>query len=576
MAESRAKTLAPLPYPARRARTATGSARLLRYAPPVLLYVVVTYFTEAFFMGDSMHYVELIMDAPAALVSDFGHLIWLLSGQIVWHTIHAADGTADRGTLLAGLMALCWMAGLASTVFLYDLALRIGRRAWIALLVTAAFVWSEGFLDFTHTGCAYVPGLAFFMFGVWLVFRHEDGNPRATLAGAGAGIAFAIAIGIWFPYALAVPGALAAPLLIYGWSKDRFRSATRVSVAFALTAAVVYGSAAAAQRIYTLHGVLAWVSSSNHGISTAGFSRMVFGFSRSFVNMGNDGVLFKRFLLHDPFNPVSLVELMRVSLGKLALVYLFFAAVFTALAVSAKGRRYIAFVAISALPIIGFAWSWQGGDMERYLPLYPALFVSLAYALSEGPWVRSVSLAGMSFTVFLIGVDIGPLSRSAAERRQADVMRRLDEIQRSWKPGSHIATVLWQDDITSFYWNYPFNPINRSGILSQPRGEVPVVFDIVDRNSPNAPHWRQIFAADTLAVWSRGDDMWVSKEAFLARPRPHSAWVEGDDPTVSWPDVPHFFTTLDTSRSVGGKDGFLLLAPSSRNREILTQLAETQ
>lgn len=571
MAESRAETFAPLLYPTRGARTATASARLLRYAPPVLLYVGVTYFTEAFFMGDTVHYVELIMDAPAALLSDFGHLLWFLSGQIMWHTIQAVDGTADRGTLLTGLIALCWLAGLASTVFLYDLALRIGQRVWIALLVAAALVWSQAFLDYTHTGCAYVPGLAFFMIGVWLVFRHEDGNPHATLAGVGAGIAFAVAIGLWFPYALAVPGALAAPLLLHGWSKERFCSAARASIAFALTAAVVYGSAAAAQRIYTLHGVLAWVSSSSHGIAIAGFSRMVFGFSRSFVNMGNDGVLFKRFLLHDPFNPVSLVELMRVSLGKLALVYLFFAVVFAALAVSAKGRRYLAFVAVSALPIIAFAWSWQGGDMERYLPLYPVLFVSLAYALSEGPWVRFVRLAAVLFAVFLIAVDTGPLSRSAAERRQADVMRRIDEIQQSWKPGSHIATVLWQDDVTSFYWNYPFNPINRSGILSQPRGDVPVVFDIVDRNSPNAPRWRQIFAADALAVWSRGGDMWVSKEAFS--PRPDSAWVEGDDPTVPWPDVPGFFTTLDTSRSVGGENGFLLLAPSSHNRQILTQLA---
>ncbi len=152
-------------------------------------------------------------------------------------------------------------------------------------------------------------------------------------------------------------------------------------------------------------------------------------------------------------------------------------------------------------------------------------------------------------------------------------MGHIDEVQRPCKPGSHIATVLGQDDVTSFYWNYPFNPINRSGILSQPRGDVPVVFDIVDRNSPNAPRWRQIFAADALTVWSRGGDMWISKEAFSPRPRPDSAWVEGDDPTVSWPDVPRFFTTLDTTRSVGGENGFLLLDPSSRNREILTRLA---
>ncbi len=575
MAESRAERFVPLPYPLRRARAAWPSAWLVHYAPPVVFYVVVTYFTEASFMGDTMHYAEVIMDAPGALLSDFGHLLWLLSGQVLWQAMQAIGGAPDRATLAAGLTTLCWIAGLASTVLLYDVALRIGGRVWIALLVTASFVWSQAFLDYAHTGCAYVPGLAFFLLGMRLVFLRDDAKPSAALYDVGAGVAFAVAVGVWFPYVLAMPGAVAAPLFIHGWSRQRFFSAARASVAFGLTAIAVYGSAAASQHIYTLPGLHAWVSSSSHGITTAGFSRMVFGVGRSFVNMGNDGVLFKRFLLHDPFNPVSLFELMRVSLGKLALVYIFLAIVLLSLATSATGRRYLGFFALSALPVIAFAWSWQGGDPERYLPLYPALFVSLAYALSDGPWLRLVRWSAAGFLIFLVIVNSGPLSRGAAERRQADIMRRLVEIQQSWKPNSHIATVLWQDDIISFYWNYPFNPINRTGILSQPRGDVPVIYDIIDRNGPNAVRWRQIFAADVLTVWSRGGDMWVSKEAFSARPRPDSAWVEGDDPTVTWPEVPRFFTALETDRSVGGENGFLLLSPSMHNKRILAQVAKT-
>jgi hypothetical protein len=573
VAESRAERFVPLAYATRRARTASASAWLVHYAPPVLFYIVVTYFTQAYFMGDTMHYAEVIMDARTALLSDFGHLLWLLSGQALWQAMHVI-GAPDRGALAAGLTALCWISGLASTVLLYDITLRIGGRVWIASLVTASFVWSQAFLDYAQTGCAYVPGLAFFLLGMRLVFRLDHANRAATLTDVGAGAAFAVSIGIWFPYVLAVPGALAAQLLIHGWSRERFRSAARAAVAFALTSVAIYGSAAAAQQIYTVTGLHAWVSSSSHGITTAGFSRMIFGIGRSFVNMGNDGVLFKRFLLHDPFNPVSLVELMRVSLGKLVLVYLFLAVVLLPLALSAKGRRYLAFFALSALPVIAFAWSWQGGDPERYLPLYPALFVSLAYALSEGPWLRLVRWSAAAFLIFLVAVNSGPLSRGAAERQQADMMRRLVEIQQSWKPNSHIATVLWQDDVISFYWNYPFNPINRTGILSQPRGDVPVIYDIVDRNGPNAARWRQIFAADALTVWSRGGDMWVSKEAFSARPRADSAWVEGDDPTVTWLDVPRFFTALDTDRSVGGENGFLLLSPSTHNKHILAQLSE--
>ena len=50
---------------------------------------------------------------------------------------------------------------------------------------------------------------------------------------------------------------------------------------------------------------------------------LIFGFARSFINMGDDGILFKRFLLHDPYNPVSLFDLLRLSLFKYLLFYAF-------------------------------------------------------------------------------------------------------------------------------------------------------------------------------------------------------------------------------------------------------------
>src|SRR5262249_4514379 len=153
---------------------------------------------------------------------------------------------------------------------------------------------------------------------------------------------------------------------------------------FVIASAIFYGSAAALQGIYTPHGFIQWMSASSHGITTGGFTRMVFGFARSFVNMGNDGVMFKRFLLHDPFNPVSLLDLVRVSLGKFLLFYLVLAILLVALLRTAQGRRFLAFLSLTALPVVTFAGFWQGGDMERYFPLYPAIFLSLAYALSEG------------------------------------------------------------------------------------------------------------------------------------------------------------------------------------------------
>ena len=98
---------------------------------------------------------------------------------------------------------------------------------------------------------------------------------------------------------------------------------------------------------------------------------MLFGFARSFISMGRDGILFKRFINHDPYNPVSLFSFS----AKPSQVYVFL------LRPHRHGRRaeisaFQDFRRISrCMPVIGFALLWQGGDMERYLPLFPLLFL---------------------------------------------------------------------------------------------------------------------------------------------------------------------------------------------------------
>ena len=47
--------------------------------------------------------------------------------------------------------------------------------------------------------------------------------------------------------------------------------------------------------------------------------------ARSVINMGNDGLLFKRYLVHDPLNTVSLADL-SAEPGEGSFCYLFIAA----------------------------------------------------------------------------------------------------------------------------------------------------------------------------------------------------------------------------------------------------------
>lgn len=576
MAEARTNISGTLSYGGVADGAARYRASILVYSPAVVFYVLVMYFTAAFFMGDTGHYADVIAGASIdSALADFGHLLWLTAGWVVWNAIHIfAGGEDERRKFIVALIAMSWSAGLVATVVIYDLALRVGRNLWVATYVTAAFVFCQAFLDFAHTGCAYVAGLALLLVGLWLLLRDEDKAAPSRATAIGAGVVLACSVATWFPYILALPGILAAPLLLFGWNRQRWRSVAQATVACTIGGAVVYGSAAVAQGVYDLPSFVKWMSASSHGITTSGVTRMVFGFARSFLNMGNDGVLFKRFVLHDPFNSVSFFELVRTSLAKFFAFYIFMAILLTALTRSARGRRLLGLVSLCGVPVIAFAWAWQGGDMERYFPLYPVMFISLAEVLSNGPWTLLVRSAAGVFLILLLFVNGPALSKDTVERRQGAALARIADIERSWKPHSEIATVLAQDEVFAFYWNYPLHPLSLTGFMAQRPDQVPVVFDIVDRNSSRAAHWRAGFAADALIIWSRGGDLWVSKEAFEPRPPADSAWVEGDDPTVPWRDVHQFFSRLETTRSTGGDDGFFLLAPSPANREHLAAAAK--
>jgi hypothetical protein len=70
-------------------------------------------------------------------------------------------------------------------------------------------------------------------------------------------------------------------------------------------------------------------------------------------------------------------------------------------------------------------------------------------------------------------------------------------------------------------------------------------------------------------TWNSDGDIWISKRVLELRPHRDWEWVEGADPHATWPMVRSFFTEFDYGRSAGGKDGFLLLVPTERNKAII-------
>ncbi|HEY1373662.1 MAG TPA: hypothetical protein VGH50_14425 [Candidatus Binatia bacterium] len=543
-------------------------AWLRNYWRITALYIAATLFTSAVSLSDTDRYVNLIHSAP---LSDFGHLLWIVLGWLAASAVQPFTSLHTMNHTVFTLMTLNWFAGLLSVVLLYDISRRIAKQSWVPEFVTIGLIFTHAFLNFAQTGSSYVPGLSMTLLGVWLLMQEEEAAEHSRASGIAAGLAFATAVGFWVPYIFAMPALTLSTMILFGVSRWRLYQFVRMVLAFGVFCVVLYGTACALQGIYNLDAFRQWAIEPGLRSQVGGFNRMVFGFARSFFNMGTDGVLFKRYLLHDPYNPVSFFELLRFSLGKVLLFYSALGIWVFALLTSATGRRFAAVFIASAVPMMFFAYSWQGGDTERYFPLYPAIFLMLTYAVSEGRLIVSSRVFAAIWVFGMVYANGTALSNTKIRAVHDRSIARIKDLQPLWKRHSRIATVLIHDDVFRFASDYPFDPLSTTGMLAYDSElRLPAAFEIIDRGSVDTPKWRKTFAQLTLDVWSVEGDLWVSKRALQSRPpRAETHWVEGDDPRVTWRDVYEYFLQFEYGRAVGGNDGFVLLTRSAKNNRVL-------
>jgi hypothetical protein len=548
-----------------------------RYGLVLAVYLLATLFTNAYFMADTTDYVDSIVSFVGGRNYDFwefGHLFWRPLGWLLYAlckplTSLVAGGDVRFNVILV-LVALNWLAGLLSVCALYGIVRRLcGGRIWMTGLVTVTFVFSHAFLNFTQTGSSYIPGLSLLLLGLYILTRYGDRDENFWTTPLLAGLALAGAVCLWLPYVLAMPAAVAAPLFLFGFDRMRLRLVISTGVALAVFVTVAYAVVViGALGIHTLAGLKAWVSAASHDTDIKGVTRMVFGFARSFIYMGNDGVLFKRYLVGDPFNRVTILDLLRLSLWKLALFYLFLTSVTINLLFSAQGRRILGLLVLNAAPVILFAISFDGGAVERYLPLYPAMFLALTVCLSDARSIAFLNYVACAFIAAVILTDATALAKPVLDRRQEATAARMSEVVQRLKPESRIITATWQDELINFSRSYPFHPLNRAGNLR--------IGALVTPGTTLAAEWREGFAAETLATWEHGGEVWVSKRVLSPRPRPEWNWTEGDEKRVSWPDFHAFFSQMEMDESAGGDDGFVLISQSSKNQEYLKRIGRAK
>lgn len=546
-----------------------------RATPVMLVYLLATSLTDAHFMADTADYVDSIAARASGTFYDyweFGHLFWRPLGWLFYKAstlfVAPVDEAGMRAQIVWTLLVINWLAGLVCVLCLYGLVRRISKVEWVANVVTIAFICSQGFLNFAQTGCSYVPGLMMLLLGLWLLTRGGERNDFSWRTAALAGTCLAVAVCFWVPYLWAIPAALALPLLLYRMDAERKRLAWRTAIVFVVVVGLSYAAVLAHLGIYSVAGVRAWIASASHGNETRGLMRMVFGLSRSFINMGNDGVLFKRYLLHDPFNPVTTIDLFRLSLWKIGLFYCFLLAVILNLLRSSEGKRVFTLLLVNAIPVLAFATLFDGGAIERYLPLYPLLFISLGYSLSSGQSLRWPKVFALAFVAILALVNASVMAKITLNRQQEASVSRIKDLEPLLKPHSVVLTATWLDDLINFNRSFPLHAINRRGGV--------VIGALVTPGTSQSEVWRQEFASRTLKAWDGGNDVWVSKSVFSERPPAVSNWTEGDDRHVSWHDFNTFFANLKVEQAVGGEDGFVLIAPSLENREFLESFVQDQ
>lgn len=544
--------------------------RLRQSLPLLVVYMLVTMLTVPHYMGDTTGYGNSVASFAQHRTWEFGHLLWFPFGWVAFKILTPVTalfvGTSPRLNATLALVVINWAAGLWCVYTLQGLVRRIAPREWVVFVVGVAFIVTNGFIDYTQTGCAYVPGLACLLFSLYVIAGDANDARGHWHTGIVAGVWFAIAVCLWLPYILAAPAILVAPVLLTRADvRTRWRTMNAIVIACGVAGFAAYFIAALTMGIQDVVAVRAWIDAADHGATSSGLPRAVFGFTRSFINMHSDGVVFKRFMLGDPYSPVSVAELLRASLFKLGLFYAFLTAIVVNL-LMARQWRVLLFLCVNAVPILGFAVYWQGGDMERYMALYPGLFIALGAALGSARAKWYTNGVALLFIAVMAFVNISYIALPVSQARQRQTSARLEELLNEAQAEDLIFVVDIQDEVYRFVNHYPFHPAVRVRDMR--------VIEAVGINMEWGKHWRETFAGQVLGTWQRGGRVWVSQRALNDRPAPELEWVEGTDPHIKWSDVPAFFGQFEWERGVGGDDGFLLLAAAPRNEQALRAIRE--
>ncbi|HTV58987.1 MAG TPA: hypothetical protein VMJ93_08935 [Verrucomicrobiae bacterium] len=525
-----------------------------------IFYIAVTALTREVAMADTYYYISSILKYSGGrdlIFWDFGHLMWRPAIWALFRFANLIAPAADSSSLvLHTMLAANWLAGLGC-VLLFARVTRRFASPHITILATLAMMLNQAFLNYVHTGAAYVFGLFFLLLAMDLSTVQTDRDWDSWGGCSLLGASLAVAVLVWLPYLFAVPAILLLSIVLHGLNRRSIWFSLRATSVCALVGLGAYSCVALKLHLSSIDEIHNWIAISSHSlIPIGGFPRAIYGFNRSWFEMGRAGIEFRRFLLKDPYVHISFGTLFFAGFWKLILTYTLFGAIVLKLALgSTADRRILAFLALAFVPVFAFGLKWYGGDMERYLDAIPAVLFAAACALdSRPPLVLKVTSIGFIFA--LLAVNVPKDLRWVRDAEDRSLAARL--------------SVLGPKAANGYIVVFPGDPLlGLEPISLRPSDSfavAPEISPIVPLGYRNEREWRAIFASTALKTWQREDEVWICGGLLDPTPQRGWGWVEGAGPSAHWADIHSFFSHLQVSERRGD---FVQLPPTPGNVEFL-------
>jgi hypothetical protein len=490
-------------------------------------------------------------------------LFWRPIGQALFISvgplIKRISGANDFIAVLLLLEILSGLAILIGACLLYAILVTHTQRPLISIFVTTAFLCTSEMLYALHSGTSYPSGLACILAGIWCAKSTSTSGAMRTAAMAG--VFGALAVAFWLPYVVALP-ALLCWAIVYRQSR-RLEAASILIISMIVFVSLFFMMGAHFAHVESAEGLKEWVLNSGHGTKqTHNLVRSLFGLPRSFMDFGQFGLRVKQFLMKDPYANVRLAELLEGAVWKFLLFYIALAAL-CLICLRDEGRKALLGFGVAFAGNMALAIAFEGGSPERYLPMYPFLFIAAACCLSleRVPRISQIVLV-LLFLVIILGNP--PISSVWNIRReQKELASRIDTLPRL--PPNSLLFIVGDDPVLHLSQVTPLDKL----------GKLPPV-KIYDVYVPlmNSGAWKHDFATKVLSTWEHGGAVVVTLRVWAQWPRREWNWAEGDDPNVHWQDIVRFFAPLNHESIGTNENGFAILSHSPTNEALLRLLTK--